>query len=64
MDFRDENKPRTVFRTERFCQINGSWYFVTREQTEEGPFPSRDDAQLAVLDYVNSSSAKSPPRST
>lgn len=52
MEFRAGEQPRSVFRTDRFCQINDSWYFVTREQTQEGPFPSRNDAQSALQSYI------------
>jgi uncharacterized protein YchJ len=52
MQFRQGENPHPVFRTDRFCQINGFWYFVTREQTQEGPFPSRQDAQAELQDYI------------
>ena len=46
-----EVKP-AVFRSERFCQINGQWYFVTREKTQEGPFSTRADANAGAHNYI------------
>lgn len=40
------------FRSDRFCQINGQWYFLTREKTQEGPFPSRTEANLGAERYI------------
>ena len=40
------------FRTDRLYQVDGNWYFVTREKTREGPFPTRIDANLGVDRYV------------
>jgi uncharacterized protein YchJ len=40
------------FRSDRFCQINGQWFFITREKTQEGPFPSRIDAGLGAQRYI------------
>lgn len=47
-----ENNPSS-FRSDRFCQINGMWYFVTREKTREGPFPSRSDATMGAERYLS-----------
>lgn len=41
------------FRTDRLYQVDGRWYFVTREKTREGPFPNRIDATLGVQNYVS-----------
>lgn len=51
--FREGESPKSVFRTDRFCMINGGWYFVTREQTQEGPFNTKGAAQLAVQEYIS-----------
>jgi len=42
---------RTVV-LDRFCQINGQWFFVTREKTQEGPYPSRDEASAGAERYI------------
>jgi hypothetical protein len=38
---------RAFFRSDRFVQTNGSWYFTTRESIDVGPFGSRDAAVRA-----------------
>ncbi len=40
------------FRSDRFCQINGQWYFLTREKTQEGPFVDRQEAGLGAERYI------------
>jgi Domain of unknown function (DUF6316) len=35
------------FRSDRFVQTNGAWYFSTREQIDVGPFKTRHDAVKA-----------------
>lgn len=42
-----------AFRSDRFYQVDGRWYFVTREKTREGPFDNRLDATLGVERYVS-----------
>jgi len=41
------------FRTDRLYQVDGRWYFVTREKTREGPFVNRLDASIGVERYVS-----------
>jgi len=41
------------FRTDRLYQVDGRWYFVTREKTREGPYLNRIDATLGVQQYVS-----------
>ena len=40
------------FRTDRLYQVDGNWYFVTREKTREGPFQTKIDAGVGVDRYV------------
>ena len=40
------------YRAERIGTVNGCYVFATREGTLEGPFPSRDDAELGVAGYL------------
>jgi len=35
------------FRSDRFIQANGAWYFSTREMIDVGPFKTRADAVKA-----------------
>lgn len=44
--------PATHYRSERICTVNGQYFFATRENTLEGPFFSRDDAQQAIGRYL------------
>ncbi len=41
------------FRTDRLYQVDGRWYFVTREKTREGPYQNRIDATFGVQSYVS-----------
>jgi len=44
--------PTTHFRSERFTVVNGFYFFSTRENTLEGPFASREDAERESEAYV------------
>ncbi|WP_213876205.1 DUF6316 family protein [Pseudomonas sp. dw_358] len=44
--------PSTYFRANRFSLINGAYYFSTRENTLEGPFSSRAEAERGSMEYV------------
>jgi hypothetical protein len=43
----------THFRAERFSLVNGEVYFSTRENTLEGPYLTREDAEREMAAYVN-----------
>ena len=47
----DTEEPK-VFRTDRFFQADGSWYFATREGIDFGPFTIRPDGEKAVHRYI------------
>lgn len=49
---------QNYFRCERFFQINGKWHFTTREQTVEGPFSSKSNAQDGLRRYIEMMSCK------
>ena len=40
------------FRTERLYTSNSSWYFMVRGGASEGPFDSRETAQIALDRFV------------
>ena len=40
------------FRTSRFVNRNGAWYFLSREGTVEGPFDEKHQAEEAVEMYA------------
>ena len=37
---------------DRFVQMNGQWFYTTREGEERGPFESRDDAEGDLIAYI------------
>ncbi|CAA0100670.1 Uncharacterised protein [BD1-7 clade bacterium] len=39
-------------RTDRFVEIDGRWFFRTREGFDVGPFDARSDAEYALLYFV------------
>lgn len=47
----DTEEPK-VFRTDRFFQAEGLWYFATREGIDFGPFTIRPDGEKAVNRYI------------
>lgn len=49
------------FRANRFSYINGAFYFSTRENTLEGPFSSRAEAERGSMEYVEKVSALVQP---
>ena len=52
MTVRAGEKDRSWFRSERFCNINGRWFFSTREGTQEGPFSHKREAEMELMLYV------------
>jgi hypothetical protein len=50
---RDQDPGATVrFRSDRVSLVNGLYFFSTRENTLEGPFPSRDEAARETEAYI------------
>ncbi len=50
-EIKDQNTAQ--FRTNRYFNVDGSWYFTTREDTvPHGPYVSKKDAQYALGDYI------------
>jgi len=53
MDHRqDDNDKKAWFRSQRFFSEGNKWYFTTRENTIEGPFDSREDAEQELMMYL------------
>jgi hypothetical protein len=48
----DDPISRTRFRTDRMMENGGSWFFLTREGTVEGPFECREDANDQLEVYI------------
>ena len=40
------------FRSTRFFNANGAWYFATREGEDVGPFPDREETEASLLEYL------------
>ncbi|MBD3643620.1 MAG: DUF6316 family protein [Alcanivorax sp.] len=48
----------TRFRSDRFFTEGSQWYFATRENTVEGPFISREEAENGLMLYLRDIQAK------
>ncbi|YAF59441.1 hypothetical protein DOCECA_04565 [Pseudomonas sp. E102] len=48
----DTDAPKTVFRSDRICRVNGEFYYNTREGTQEGPFETREAAEQEIAAYI------------
>ena len=44
--------PTVHYRSDRVLRVNGEYFFSTRENTLEGPFPSRTEAERETDAYV------------
>jgi hypothetical protein len=49
-----EQDPETAvhFRSDRVSRVNGMYFFSTRENTLEGPFFSKEDAERETEAYI------------
>lgn len=52
MAYREGEADKTRFRSDRFFCEDGKWFFTTREQTIQGPFDSRADAEQELMLYL------------
>jgi hypothetical protein len=52
MSNRQGETTKTYFRSDRFFVEGGKWYFTTRENSIEGPFDSKEDAEQELMLYV------------
>jgi hypothetical protein len=53
MDSREaDDLKKTWFRSQRFFNEGSQWYFTTRENTIEGPYESRDEADQELMMYL------------
>ncbi|EKF73067.1 thiolase [Alcanivorax hongdengensis A-11-3] len=59
MECRKEDEQKKLwFRSDRFFNEGGKWYFSTREETVEGPFDSRADAEQELMMYIRDIKAR------
>lgn len=52
MSVRTGEANKNWFRSDRILHVNEHWFFVTRENTQEGPFHSRQEAENELLLYI------------
>ena len=52
MHVRTGENEKTWFRTERYLHTEDGWYFLTREQTQEGPYRSKEEAARELNYYI------------
>jgi hypothetical protein len=45
--------PTVHYRSDRVSLVNGLFFFSTRENTLEGPFPSKEEAVRETEAYIN-----------
>lgn len=50
--YRAGEYPQTRFRSERFCRVNGQWYFMVRDDAPQGPFATRRQAEGELAFYL------------
>lgn len=47
-----DSEDRVHFRTDRVSSENGLFYFMTREGTQEGPYRTHQQAEVAAAVYI------------
>lgn len=52
------------FRSDRVYEADGSWFFMTREQAEVGPFEHREEAQQVLASFVSAMATVAPAGSS
>ncbi len=49
---RHGEKGAVPFRSGRVFRVDNDWYFATREVAQLGPYPSKNDAEVAMAAFV------------
>lgn len=52
MTVRAGESEKTWYRSERIFWSEAGWYFLTRENTQEGPFGSKREAEQELNYYI------------
>lgn len=47
-----ESEPQARFRDSRFFHSMDEWFFITREETIEGPFEHKAEAEQKLETYI------------
>ena len=53
-----DTTPVFRFRSDRFFNTNGSWFFLTREGTIEGPYLTRAEGETSLASYIEAMGGK------
>lgn len=56
MKKRQGENAQAWFRSNRFYNVKGNWYFSTREGVDFGPFDNQQEASDALKHYIQRSS--------
>jgi len=40
------------FRSDRLFAVNDKWYFSTREHRDQGPYATRNEAEIEMIAYA------------
>ena len=48
-------------RSGRFLLVDGKWYFCCREGRDQGPYPSKSEAENALQNYIRELGPSSTP---
>jgi hypothetical protein len=54
----EDMEAKTWFRSDRFFNEGGRWFFSTRENTVEGPFDTHWEAEQELMMYIRDMQAK------
>ncbi|MET1253662.1 DUF6316 family protein [Aliikangiella maris] len=52
MQYRAGESEKSWFRSDRYYHTNEGWWFTTREQSQEGPFISKNEAENELILYI------------
>lgn len=52
MQKRAGEEKKSWFRTERYYHTNDGWWFLTRENVEQGPYESQLEAENELFLYI------------
>jgi hypothetical protein len=52
---------RLYFRSDRFFQVGESWYFMSRENPNVGPYRSHKEATAALTSFLKRANAPAAP---
>ena len=58
MNVRAGEHKRTWFRCKRIIHTGAGWFFITRENTEQGPFPTEQDARSELDSYIENAGCR------